>query len=315
MKKVLGEFKMKYCSNCKISFDSGDFCPLCGHRESVFTASPETQPAAIVDASCCENIHEETKKYKETTKCKFNFSKLLCLALSIVFIVLVFFPCIKIVINGSINFLGETKLEQSASYSVFELQPKFNELVTTLSSVAPIIGIDVSEFEATIWAVNGILLCTIGYFLLVAFNFALFGIIGLFSRGKARYFFAKLGAWLGIIGNVFIIAATVIVNSILQGVTGDLAASGVMIEAHTYITAYPVVLLALLILFLTLGIRLLRYLNGVSCMNCGVYDIATREFKLARNFKQSRRLHKKCCAKPNRVVVTEKPDYIPEQVQ
>lgn len=306
---------MKYCKNCRVSFDNGDYCPLCGRRESVSTTGSEAQPEAIVDASCCENAHEETKKYKETTKCKFNFSKLLCLAFSIVFIVLMFFPSIKIGISGSINFLGETKLEQSASYNVFELQPKFEELMDTFSSAAPMIGIEASDFEDTIWAINGVLLCTIGYFLLVALSFALFGIIGLFSRGRARYFFAKLGAWLGIAGNLFIIVAALIVNSILKGITGDLAAAGIMIEVHTSITACPVVLLVLLILFLTLGIRLLRYLNGVSCMNRGVYDIATREFKLARNFKQSRRLHKKCSAKPNRVVEFEKPDYIPEQRQ
>lgn len=304
---------MKYCSNCKVSFESGDYCPLCGGRESVFGADDKVQPAQIVDDLCCENGQEDNPKFKETTTCKFNFSKPLCLVFALLFTAIMLFPCINISISASLgDFIGTTYVI-SNSYNVFEIQPEFAELVSSFESSAPLFGIDATAIYDTTWAVNGVLLCAIGYFIIVAFSFLLFGIIGLFSRGRVRYFFAKMGACLGIIGNVLIIVAAIVANFVVKGMASDLAATGAAVDVSISLTAYPIVFIALLILFLALGIRLLRYLNGISCMNRGMYDIATREFMLARDFKQSRRLHKKCSSKPNRVVVVEKPGYIPEQ--
>lgn len=72
------------------------------------------------------------------------------------------------------------------------------------------------------------------------------------------------------------------------------AQNELQISASVKLTAHPYIALAAALVFRIFGIRLLRYLNGVSCLNRGITDIAKREFSLIHCVNKVPKTYSKC---------------------
>ena len=84
-----------------------------------------------------------------------------------------------------------------------------------------------------------------------------------------------------------LIIAVLIGNAKLGAAVAAFGAQNeLQISAAVKLTAHPYIALAAALVFRIFGIRLLRYLNGVSCLNRGITDIAKREFSLIHCVKK-----------------------------
>lgn len=271
-----------YCGYCKVRIDTGNYCPICGRRLS----PSEFNAGAIVDDSVIEDRRSLQPKGP-----RFNFSKPLCLVFALLLIALMILPWFSVSVSVSgVRLLNEKKL------GIFELR---TFVKSCYEAVNRLIG---SEYELTaqgekiVWAVNGILIMITLCFAVSAVNILLFGLVGLFTKGRLRYFFARIGSTMLFIGSLVMIAAVFVGRYALQKFIADPPAD---MAVNVGGSISPVVWLflaaAAAILFRTLGIRLLRYLNGISSMNRGDYRTAEREFgiinaadKLPRTFSKAK---------------------------
>lgn len=244
-----------YCPNCKKEAGTDDYCPWCGRKLS---------EKRLIDNSRSTSGEHGTYLKNKT---KINYSKPLCLVFALVLLFTMILPWVRIAVPQA---------EVELSMSVFSIQPRFSEYSDLAIMYAPLAGIDIQPYEDIIWLTNGILLIVTAFFMLTALNFILFGIIGVFSNGRARYFFARVGCVLYIIGLCLFIASILVGNSYLKTSLGD-SLSTYGVEVSLSLTLWPFVALVLTILFRTLGIRALRYFNGISCMSRGYNDVAERE--------------------------------------
>lgn len=80
-----------------------------------------------------------------------------------------------------------------------------------------------------------------------------------------------------IVGLLVLIIAVLIGNAKLGAAVAAFGAQNeLQISASVKLTAHPYIALAAALVFRIFGIRLLRYSNGVSCLNRGITDIAKR---------------------------------------
>lgn len=251
-----------YCPHCKKEAGTDNYCPWCGGK--------------LRENTVIDNGSSLSEKHGSYPKTKLNFSKPLCLAFALILLLSLVLPWVRIVVP-------QTEVE--LNMGIFNIQPRFSDYSDLAVTYAPIVGIDMQPYMDIIWLTNGILLVVTAFFMLVALNFILFGIIGLFSKGRARYFFARVGCVLYIIGLcLFIVSVLVGISYLKTSLVDILSAYG--IEMTLSITVWPVIALVLTVLIRTLGIRALRYLNGVSCMNRGHLDVAERELGKIGKAKQ-----------------------------
>ena len=89
-----------YCPDCKITVDSGSYCPLCGRKMSADRYNIGT----LVDESCYEDSRTSAKQ-----GVRFNFSKPLCLVFALILIAFAFMPWFRIRFSAAslINISGK----------------------------------------------------------------------------------------------------------------------------------------------------------------------------------------------------------------
>ena len=253
-----------YCPNCKNDVEAGEYCPVCSHR--------------LPNNGGINNA---------VPKPKFNYSKPLCLVFAAVLLFTMLMPWAHFVIP----FAGALDM------SVFSVQPRFSEIVDKVSLYAPLAGVNAQQLESTVWTINGILLLITAFFMLTALNFILFGVVGVFGKGRARYFFARTGCAMYIIGSCLFIAAMIVGSGYIKNRLGG-TLSGFGINVTLGLTAWPFISLVLTVLFRTLGMRALRYFNGIRCLNQGYRDIAARELKKINKLEYLKPAGRRRYAKP-----------------
>lgn len=259
----------QYCKKCnkRVTIPS-KFCTECGERLI------ETDEGA----SRLNYSREAQRSAPSPSGIRFNFSKPLALVMAIIMLATFFFPWIRA--NAALN---GAKLITNRGVNIFEL-PSFVKgcIDTALKLAGP--GAELTqEGEHLAWLLNGLLLLLTGLFLIIAVHFVLFGIIGLFSAGKLRYYFARVGGTLYFIALLLFIGIVFLGNAALASLSDKTTAEGVLslyisIAPTVYVYAAAVLALA----FRTLGIPALRRLNAESCLNRGKYDIAKREIALLK---------------------------------
>ena len=271
-----------YCPDCKITVESGSYCPLCGKKMSADRHNIGT----LVDPSCYDDDRPVPRK-----GVRFNFSKPLCLLFALILIGFALLPWFTISFSAA-SLIGISGKELTIISFRTYLLDTYGTIVKLLS---PIAVID-DSIRAAVESANTAMLLIQLYFAVAFLNIALFGIIGLLSKGRARYFFARVGAALYSIGSILLIAGICIGREVLKNMlernTGNLA---VPISVDIKPCVWLFIALAACLLFRFGGIRLLRYLNGISSMNRGDYRTAEREFeiincvnKLPKNFSKSK---------------------------
>lgn len=256
-----------YCPDCKIEVESGEYCPLCGRR----LEADSHRNGTVVDDSCAG----AADKFAGKKRCKFNFSKPLSLVFALLLIMSLAMPWFHV----NVKYVNVNVVDDRLT--ILQLKPQFSYYCGMVSRLAGTFGADMGSYEDMITGAEGALLAVASYFVLCGIHFLLFGIIGLFSRGKLRYYFARVGSTMYIIGLAVLIAAALIGNSVLGNAVADFAAQNeLQLSASLKLTAYPYIALAAALIFRIFGIRLLRWLNGISCLERGITDVAKREFAL-----------------------------------
>ena len=271
-----------YCGYCKIRIDTGNYCPICGRRLS----PSEFNAGSIVDEGVIEDRRSIAGKGP-----RFNFSKPLCLLFAALLIASMLLPWFSV--SASVSGV---RLLNGKQVSIFELRPFVKSCYSTVQKLLGSGYVLTEEGENIVFLVNGILLMITLYFGLCAANIALFGVIGLVSKGRARYFFARIGSTMLFIGTLVMIAAVFVGRYFLSRFIADPPKDlAVKIGGSIAPVFWLFVSAILAILFRTLGIRLLRYLNGISAMNRSDYRTAEREFtiincthKLPRTFSKAK---------------------------
>lgn len=263
-----------YCENCKQTLEKpSKFCPECGARLSIPPKAPimaESVPAASRPA--------QTNTRGEASGIRFNFSKPLCLLMALVMLATFFFPWLKA--NAAVN---EMKVLVDRGVNIFELPMFVKACVDTAMKIAGPGAELTTEGQHLVRILNGLLLMLTGLFLLIAVHFLLFGLIGLFSAGKARYYFARVGGTLYFIALLLFIGIVFVGNAALGSLSRETTMEGVVkLEMSIAPTVYVYIALVLAFLFRLIGIRLLRRLNAESCLNRGKYGIAERELRIIR---------------------------------
>lgn len=214
---------------------------------------------------------------RENQKCKFNFSKPLCIIFALLLLFPMFMPWVKF--SAQYEMQGIRVIDVDIEAAIFSIQQRFSDAVEMSTGYAGIAGINMAEFEDMIWMVNGILLLITAFFMLIALNILLFGLIGLFSGGKARYFFGRVGGTLLIIATFAVLVIGVFGGMYLKDMM-RMVDSSYGIDVSFGITFWPVVLFVLAVVFRIWGIKLLRQLNYNSCTARGNDDIAQREYAM-----------------------------------
>lgn len=215
---------------------------------------------------------------------KFNFSKPLCLIFSLILLFTMVMPWFKI--NASIALFGDTSFDLALEPSIFSLQPRFSEYAEMVNTYAPLVGVDMAPYSELIWMLNGILLMVTAYFMIIIIFFVLFGLIGLFTCGKARYFFARVGGTMYIIGLFAVIVIGIIGGTYLSDMMQTIDPS-YGISASFKITIWPIIAFVAALSFRTFGVKVLRRLNAMSCMNRGKTQIAKRELSILHDNSMS----------------------------
>lgn len=214
---------------------------------------------------------------KEIHKCKFNFSKPLCIIFALLLVFPMFMPWIKF--SAQYETQGIRVIDFNIEAAIFSVQQRFSDAVKLSTNYSGIAGINMAGAEDLIWIVNGILLLITALFMLIALNILLFGLIGLFSGGKARYFFGRVGGTLLIIATFAVLVIGIFGGMYLKDMM-SMVDSSYGINVSFGITAWPAILFVLAIVFRIWGIKLLRKLNYNSCVACGKDDIAQREYAM-----------------------------------
>lgn len=265
-----------YCSNCKITVDApAKFCPLCGQRMS----EDERHMGSIDDDALYRGADNAVRKGP-----RFNFSKPLSLILAALMLMTMLAPWISISATVS-----ELHILNDKQVTIFGLRPFVKDAYeTVMRYLGPAVTLD-EKTKETIWMADGILLLVTLYFVICAFCFIMFGVIGLFSKGKARYFFARLGSTMYFIGTIALIAAVYIGDQLIKQAIADLPWYVVKFTIGLKPVFWLFIAAACALLFRTLGIRLLRYINGISCMNRGDYRTAEKEFTIINCMNKYRR--------------------------
>ena len=264
-----------YCSKCKIKVDNvGVHCPVCGSRMS----ENEFDAGSIVDDNCIEDRRGRAKR-----GVRFNFSKPLCLFFAALLIATLFIPWFSVTLT-----VDQITLFDGKKLSMMGLQPFVRDCFATYKRFA---GANMAVSEDTLWLINGMLLLVKLYFVICAINLLLFGLIGLFSKGKLRYFFARVGSTALFIGIIAVMIAALVGSAQLRKLGG--AEAGFTLDLRLCFWLFVSALAALL--FRILGMRLLRYTNGISCLNRGDYATAEKEFiiincvkKLPKTFSKAK---------------------------
>ncbi|MBR5949188.1 MAG: zinc ribbon domain-containing protein [Clostridia bacterium] len=299
-----------YCENCKSRIKiTAKFCPECGTRLMV-TAAPYSkigidndveQPFADDESSfpfASESLTEHFQfaegrkngtfvrsgsgemlsKANASSGKRFNLSKPLCLLMALIMLSTFFFPWMNA--NAVLN---QTRLFTNRGVNIFELPSFIKGCINTALKLAGPGSELTQEGEHLVWILNGLLLFLAGLFLLIAVHFVLFGIIGLFSAGKLRYYFARVGGTMFFFALILFIGIVFIGNAALGSLSRQTTAEGVvMLELSIAPTVYAYAAAVLALIFRFFGVRALRRLNAESCLNRGRYDIAKREIKLLR---------------------------------
>ena len=266
-----------YCHNCKISVESeSGFCPVCGRRLS----KSEFYAGSIGDDSIYEEsislARGNSQKRKEV---RFNFSKPLCLLFAALLIASMLMPFALASVS-----VGGTALLSEKPLTIIELHDTSADCAgRTLESLKN--GFSEAERAQRLALVKSISIAVTAYFGVCAAFLTLFGLTGLVSKGKLRYFFGRIGGTMYFIGLLALIAAIISSRFLLpQRVAAVSERSGEVLAASVKPTAWLFVSAAAALLFRLLGIRLIRYLNGISCLNKGDYKTAEREFTIIRCF-------------------------------
>lgn len=212
---------------------------------------------------------------REVNKCKFNFSKPLCILFALLLVFPMFMPWVKF--SAQYEMQGIRVIDFNIEAAIFSVQQRFSDAVELSKDYAGLAGINMAGFEDLIWMVNGILLLITALFMLIALNILLFGVIGLFSGGKARYFFGRVGGTLLIIATFAVLVIGVFGGMYLKDMM-RMVDSSYGIDVSFGITAWPAILFVLAIVFRIWGIKLLRKLNYNSCTARGNDTIAQREY-------------------------------------
>lgn len=214
---------------------------------------------------------------KEIRKCKFNFSKPLCMIFALLLIFPMLMPWIKL--SAQYEMQGIRVIDFNIEAAIFSVQQRFNDVAKMATNYSGIAGINMAEFDDLIWLINGILLLITALFMLIALNILLFGLIGLFSGGKARYFFGRVGGTLLIIATFAVLIIGIFGGMYLKDMM-SMVDSSYGINASFGITVWPAILFVLAIVFRIWGIKLLRKLNYSSCVARGKDNIARREYAM-----------------------------------
>lgn len=256
-----------YCGYCRIRIDTGNYCPICGRRLS----PSEFNAGSIVDEGVIEDRRGIAGKGP-----RFNFSKPLCLLFAALLIAAMLLPWFSITAS-----VAGIRLLNGKQVSIFGLRPFVQGCYSTVQKFIGSGWVLTEEGESIVFLVDGILLMLTLYFGVAAFCIAAFGVIGLFSKGRVRYFFARVGSAMLFIGTLVMIAAVFVGRYFLARFLADppkdlIVKFGGSVEPMIWLFAAALGA----ILFRTLGIKLLRYLNGVSAMNRGDYRTAEREFTI-----------------------------------
>ncbi len=225
----------------------------------------------------------ETHKTKEIST-KFNFSKPLCLIFALMLLFTMFMPWFRF--SAKYETGGLTVLNMNIEAAIFSLQQRFSETVDLLHNYGGLAGVSMNEYDEIIWMVNGILLLITAVFLLIAFSILLFGLIGTFSGGKARYFFARLGGTLLIIMTFSVLIIGIFGGQYLRDMM-SMVDKSYGIDVSFGITFWPAITLVSAIAFRIWGIKLLRKLNYRSSIARGRMEIAEREYAMLHGTKFS----------------------------
>lgn len=164
-----------YCPDCKIEVESGEYCPLCGRKLVRDSHSTGT----VVD----DSFSGEAAQVSGKKRCKFNFSKPLCAVFALLLILSLAMPWFHL----NVKYVSANVVDDRLT--ILQLKPQFSYYCGMVSRLAGTFGTDMNQYADLITAAEGILLAAESYFMLCGIHFLLFGIIGLFSRGKLRYYF------------------------------------------------------------------------------------------------------------------------------
>ena len=188
-----------YCPDCKIEVESGEYCPLCGRKLVRDSHSTGT----VVD----DSFSGEAAQVSGKKRCKFNFSKPLCAVFALLLILSLAMPWFHL----NVKYVSANVVDDRLT--ILQLKPQFSYYCGMVSRLAGTFGTDMNQYADLITAAEGILLAVESYFMLCGIHFLLFGIIGLFSRGKLRYYFARVGSTMYIVGLLVLIIAVLIGNA------------------------------------------------------------------------------------------------------
>ena len=256
-----------YCEKCKITIEcDAKFCCECGTRlveDPVEYAEAETRVKGELLRGALGGI-------------RFNFSKPLCLLLALIMLATFFFPWMKA--NASMN---DMKLLNNRGVSVCELPMFIKQCFATALNVAGPDAELTPEGEHLLWLLHGLLLTLGVIFLIIALHFVLFGISGIFTNGKLRYYFARTGGTLYFVFLCIFMLIVFVGNIALAALSKDTTSDGVIkLELSVAPTVYAYITAVLALLFRFLGIRVIRILNAQSCLNKGDHRTAEREIRM-----------------------------------
>lgn len=217
---------------------------------------------------------------KEKSKCRLNFSKPLAILMATLLLLPMLMPWFKLYAKYEVGGINVFNFNIEAS--IFSIQQRFGEILELLQGYAGIAGVNVADYQDLIWTTNGILLLVTAFFMLIALNILLFGVIGMLSGRKARYFFGRIGGTLLIIATFSVIIIGVFGGLYLKDMM-SMVDSSYGIDISFGITIWPAILFVLALVFRIWGIKLLRRLNYNSAIAHGKNDIAESERKMLCN--------------------------------
>ena len=270
----------QYCEKCNARVViPAKYCPECGE---ILKETHESAARAYYSREAQSTVQSSSGGIR------FNFSKPLAFILALVMLATFFFPWMSA--NATLN---EMKLLTNRGVNIFELPSFISGCIDKALKLAGPGSELTQEGEHLVWILNGLLLLLTGLFFIIAVHFVLFGVIGLFSAGKLRYYFARVGGTLYFIALLLFIGLVFIGNAALASISEKSTSEGVI---KLYLSVAPTVYVyaaaVLALIFRVLGVRALRRLNAESCLNRGKYDIARREIGLLKSKKLMARLPK-----------------------
>lgn len=262
---------MKFCPYCGNDLDEGDmFCCMCGkrlynepYRDEKAALQERTSTAPMEKAGLVSEdgayAHNAAQLEQGAGAKKRGKSRLICIFLSAVMLALFFVPWLRF--SAGIDGIGgkELPLFKNRGVPIVSLQPFAKETFAAFTKLA---GDDpfTEEGKQIIWYANGALLLIEGYFLIVMLHFLLFALLGIFTSGKARYYFARVGSTMMFLGLIVFITLAYTAGAYLGGAGSDPNAA-LALKIKLAPTLFAFIAAALALLFRTLGIREIRKLD------------------------------------------------------